>query len=227
MKYPFVNLPDHFVRLLKVNMQSSGKNFSNLEYYISERKGLLLLFQMISKDIDTGGNVNKVIKSLGWHGVRDRFACLYIEKLINGEYPKNIQVGNCFGILGLEDRLKKFSIGGYSRGFLLAFYFKIASIELSIAGDSSGSELLNIDDVFEVLALSTSRTIKIDWVIILIQHLILFLGKDEVLELVRAGGKYQDIYELLTSDQKKIYINNLLSYGASINERDIFISDHV
>ena len=80
---------------------------------------------------------------------------------------------------------------------------------------------------FEVLSLSTSRTIKIDWVVILIQHLILFLGKDEVVELVKAGGKYQDIYDLLTEDQKKIYMNNLLAYGASINEKDIFISDHI
>jgi hypothetical protein len=208
-------------------MQSSGKNFSNLQFYISERKGFNLLFRRLFHDIDTSGNINKVLKSLGWHGVRDRFACLYIEKLINGDFPKNIQTGNCFGILGVEDRLKKYSIEGYSRGFLIAFYFKMASIELSIAGDSSGSDLLKIDDVFEVLDLSTSRTIKIDWIIILIQHLIYFLGKDEVLELVRAGGRYEDIYNLLTQDQKELYMNNLLSYGASINEKDIFISDHV
>jgi hypothetical protein len=227
MFYPFVNLPDHYTQLLRVNMQSSGKNFSELQYYIAEHKGLYLMFRKIFEDIDSSGNVNKVLKSLGWHGVRDRFACLYIEKLINGQFPKNVQTGNCFGLLGLEDRLKPFCIGGYSRAFLLGFYFKMASIELSIAGDSSGSELIKIDEVFEVLALSTSRTIKIDWVVILIQHLILFLGKDEVVELVRAGGKYQDIYELLTQDQKQIYINNLLAYGASINEKDIFISDHI
>lgn len=227
MHYPFVNLPDHFTRLLRVNMQSSGKNFSNLEFYISERQGLNLLFRRIFSDIDTNGNINKVLKSLGWHGVRDRYACLYIEKLINGDFPSTIQTGNCFGILGIEDRLKKYCIEGYSRGFLLGFYFKMASIELSISGDSSGSDLLKISDVFDVLDLSTSRTIKIDWVVILIQHLIYFLGKDEVLELVSAGGRYEDIYSLLTEKQKKIYINNLLAYGASINEKDIFVSDHI
>lgn len=227
MLYPYVNLPDHYTQLLRVNMQSSGKNFNELQYYIAEHKGLYLQFRKVFDDIDSSGNVSKILKSLGWYGVRDRFACLYIEKLINGEFPKVIQTGNCFGLLGLEDRLKPFCISGYSRGFLLGLYFKMASIELSIAGDSSGSELINIDEVYEVLALSTSRTIKIDWVVILIQHLILFLGKDEVVELVRAGGKYQDIYDLLTEAQKQIYMNNLMAYGASINEKDIFISDRI
>lgn len=225
MEYPFVNLPDHFTSLLCVNMQSSGKNFNGLAVYISERKGFLTQFLRLFSDIDTSGNIDKIVKSLGWHGVRDRLACLYIENLINGEFPDTVTPGNCYGILGFEDRLKPHSIGGFSRGFLLGFYLKIASIELSLKGDSSANQLMDMEEVFEVLALSNARTVQIDILALLIKHLIFFLGKDEIIEGINSGKKYKDFYKLLSDTQQSLLMSNLLSYGASINEKELFVSD--
>jgi len=225
LEYPFVNLPDHFTALLCVNMQSSGKNFNGLDVYFSERKALKLQFFKLFSDIDNSGNIDKVVKSLGWHGVRDRFACLYIENLINGEFPETVVSGNCYGLLGFEDKLKAHSIGGFSRGFLLGFYLKMASLELSLKGDSSANQLMEMDDVYDVLALSNARTVKIDLLALLIKHLIFFLGKQEIMEGITGGKKYKDFYELLSDTQKSLLMNNFLSYGSSINEKELFVSN--
>ena len=227
MEYHFANLPDDFTHLLKANMQSSGKSFSGLQSYIVERKGMYLLFRQIFKDVDTTGNVEKVLKSAGWHGIRDRFSCLYIENLISGEYPSSVKTGNCYGILGFEDLLKPFAIGGYSRSFLLGFYLKISSIEQNLLGKSTSSNSFYIDDVLEILKISSARTVKIDLLVILIKHLIHFLGVDNLKNLIASGEKYQQIYERLSEDQKLTMVNNFLAYGSSINEKDIFVIDHV
>ncbi len=227
MEYFFANLPDDFTHLLKVNMQSSGKNFSELSRYILERRGMYLLFRQIFKDVDTSGNVEKVLKSAGWHGIRDRFSCLYIENLINGEYPSSVKTGNCYGILGFEDLLKPFAIGGYSRGFLLGFYLKMSSIEQNLLGKSTSSSNFYIDDVLEILRLSSARTVKIDLLVILIKHLIYFLGLDVLKGYIASGEKYEQIYERLSEEQKLLMVNNFLAYGSSINEKEIFVMDHV
>ncbi|ATH07640.1 hypothetical protein BIY24_06690 [Halobacteriovorax marinus] len=227
MDFHFANLPDDFTHLLKVNMQSSGKHFSDLQSYIVERKGLYLLFRQIFKDIDNSGNVEKVLKSAGWHGIRDRLCCLYIENLINGEYPSSVQTGNCYGILGFEDILKPYSIGGYSRAFLLGFYLKMSSIEQNLLGKSTGAINFNIHEVVEILSISSARTVKIDLLVILIKHLIDFFGKDQLKEHIGQGLKYKDLYERLNLEQKSLMVNNFLSYGSSINEKEIFIMEHI
>lgn len=227
MEYHFANLPDDYTHLLKVNMQSSGKHFSELQSYIVERKGMYLLFQQVFRDIDKSGNVDKVLKSAGWHGIRDRFSCLYLENLINGEYPSSIKTGNCYGILGFEDLLKPFAIGGYSRAFLLGFYLKVSSIERNLIGKSTSAQNFQINDVLEILKLSSARTVKIDLLVILIKHFIFFLGLEKLKMLIKDGVKYQEIYSLLDDEQKLLMSNNFLAYGSSINEKEIFIMEHI
>ncbi|WP_372653107.1 hypothetical protein [Halobacteriovorax sp.] len=227
MEYHFANLPDDYTHLLKSSMQSSGKSFSELQQYITERKGMYLLFRQIFKDIDSSGNVDKVLKSSGWHGIRDRFSCMYIENLISGEFPTSVQTGNCYGILGFEDLLKPFSIGGYSRSFLLGFYLKVSSIEQNLLGKSTSANSFDINDVLEVLKLSSARTVKIDLLVILIKHLIYFLELDTVKSLILNGERYEDIYERLSEEQKLLMANNFLAYGSSINEKEIFIKEDI
>ena len=71
MNLNFVDMPDSFCRLLKVDMTSSSGHHKGLQNYIlrdSALKGI------VSRILTEGGNfdIHSHLKSLGWFGIRDR-----------------------------------------------------------------------------------------------------------------------------------------------------------
>jgi hypothetical protein len=42
-----------------------------------------------------------------------------------------------------------------------------------------------------------------------------------------SGKKFQDLYELLSPEARSKMLNNLLAYGASINESEIFLYEKI
>ena len=50
---------------------------------------------------------------------------------------------------------------------------------------------------------------------------------NSICEKLKAGMKFDELYQIMSQDSKELMANNLLAYGASIQEPDFFLYDKV
>lgn len=221
---PYMNLPDYYTYLLVQNMQSTGGHYKNIRTYVGENTGFLEIIRRFFSDVDPYGNVDRVIKSLGWHGLRDRLACIYLGYIQNGKYSINFDKNLIRDVQLFEDHFKKYSVQGYSRVFLLGFFLKMYEISNANNNRFVSVESLIDDKVMKkAFELAKAKVIKFDWFTITLLNFKSVLGDDLFLESIERKMTYKQMYEKLTHSEKKSYMRNILSYGASISEPSPFI----
>ena len=226
-----VNLPNYFTLLLRANMNSSVQINDNLDNHLLRDDSFLGLSGYLLKNDDKKNlSAHSLVRNLGWTGIRDRLTTLYLDYMENDFFSRSESDRNISYLFNLEENVKEFSVQGYSRAFMLGFYLKSVQImSLKIDIDEyvlKGGVFDDFDpDVFELVSLSKSRNIKIDWALIMIQNFLWVYGKDELLKRVKRGSGYTELYHEMETEQKERYIQNCLTYGYSINEKDTFIND--
>jgi hypothetical protein len=132
---PYVSLPETLTQLLRVNMQSSGRSFLDLQKTLLADKSMYALISRAFKDIDSDLRIEALVKSLGWHGLRDRMTSLFIYREINDVFPKTTYPELVADILAFEDKVKDHLVSGFSRAFLYAFYTKMALLNMRRDGE--------------------------------------------------------------------------------------------
>lgn len=229
IEYPFVVLPDDLTHLLKVNMQSTSKGFGGIKSYVIERPGMTRLVQDGFADIDPQGRVEHIIKAVGWFGMRDRLANIYLTKLFTGNFPEKAPENYIDDILVFEDKFKAHTVDGFSRAFLLAFYLKYSLVELDSASlmDKSCEDLVATSDLVALTKLARSRVIKIDWLLLVLNHFVTFLSVERCTDELKKKGRFDSLWESLDEDQKELMTSNLMAYGASIQDSELFVSDFI
>ena len=212
-----VNLPPEFAILLRSNLSQEKDMVDLIQSSFSANPIFKVIFGHISSFMSSNQDVKQIIKSLGWLHFRDRLASLYLNKLVFGRYPYEVDSEVINDILELETRLSSYSVQNVSRAYLLGFYIKIHNI-------NHPTDLLVIpDSVFEVLKYNQHRMERIDYLIILLWHFVTFFGEKKVREMINEEQRsYEDFYEVMNDQQKDIMLRNLLHYGFSIDEHDIF-----
>lgn len=222
--YPNVVMPDAFTYLLRSNMQSSGKAFTQLQVYVARHADLSAIVARAFKSIDPELRVDGIIKSLGWHGFRDHLAALYIERARQGFYPKTLDTTSVTEIIHFEENLKDYTVQGYSRAFLLAFYLKLMLLDQNaVAPGVKLQDLLIRDEILSHLDFARGRSVKIDFMLLTLQHFDHFFGRERLADNLQRQKSYSDMYQLLTNEQRSSLTKNLLAYGSSIGETEIFL----
>jgi len=218
--YPTIKMPDSFSQLLTLNMDSSGKHFNNLSSYLKVDRGFHALVKQSFSDLDSKLNINNIVNSLGWYGIRDRIANTYLSHKRVGEYLFMGKADLPETLTKIDEALKRYTVPNYSRSFLLALYLEMASYE------SENFDLNHFfnEDVLEVLDCSQAKIIKIDWIYIIINNLLTVYDKDSLKKMMNKNEDFFDIFDQIPVDAQKSTVKNLLAYGYSINERDVFTS---
>lgn len=219
----YINLPDYFTRLLCSNMQNGESNFSNLGDYIQSNPGFEGLVKRSFLDVDEKGRVNSIIKSLGWFGFRNRMSALFLEYHLNGQFPIKPNLELCHELVALEEKVKSQTVEGFSRAFMLALYWKLHRYK----DNNQFIESFNWMEILDLLKYSKAKVIKIDWLLLSIVHFQSFLGKEVVRQALSSDADYITLYEKLDEKQKRTYMMNSLSYGASINEPEFFYQSRI
>lgn len=226
MQFPHVILPREFVQLLKVN-QSSGNSASIFEVLKSNR-GLYEVLDVAFSEFNDGRGLEKTMVALGWANFRDRFASLYIYKAIHGRYPLKTDMGLVEDIIKFEALFSESSVSGQSRPFLLGFYLKLAQIRTQELEKNKFLEFrLPEETILPILRLTPSRTEKIDWIILLVFHFNQAIGEKSLAGALLAGKSFDEIYSMMSEESRKRMHENLLSYGMSIQEPEIFLYEKV
>lgn len=223
-QFPVVNLPDCFTQILAANMQVSGQNFSNLHSFVLETKSFHALAQKLFKDMGNSAEVGRIIKSLGWVGFRNRMANAFLQFESNGRYPESLDETLLIDVINTEEDFKPYEVSGYSRAFLLGFYIKMADIHSRKRGKSK----FTLDfTCISYMDFSNSKFPKIDWVYLQLVHFNHFLGDQKLKNHLSNRSGFEKIYSELSNEQQDMMAKNLLAYGCSIGEADMFYETRV
>jgi hypothetical protein len=127
----------------------------------------------------------------------------------------------------METRYVNHSITGVSRVFLLGFYLRLANIQIQRRENNKFIEIKVPEEIGAYLRMSQGRTEKLDWLILILMHLSNALGDKIVLNAIAVGKKLEELYPLMSADSRKHMSDNLLAYGSSIGEADMFLYEKV
>lgn len=223
---PFVNLPQEFLQLLKTNLSVTSSPAPVFDV-IRPNKALFAILEKAFKEFDDGRGVEKVMLALGWQNFRERMAFVYVYKTIYGDYPGHTNMELVEDIKTLETRFMDHSVQGYSRLFLLGFYLKLANIDIQRREDNQFMEIKIPEEVQAFLKLSQGRSEKIDLLILILTHLNFGLGEKMLMNGLISGKKFDELYQMLSKEVQELMHQNLLAYGASIQEPDIFLYEKI
>lgn len=223
---PHVILPGEFVTLLKTNLSVVSTPAPVFDV-IRPNNAIYMTLEKAFQEFDDGRGLEKTMIALGWQNFRERMGSLYIYKAIHGQYPNLTSMDLVEEIKDLEDKFVNHSVHGYSRVFLLGFYLRLANIQIQRRENNKYLELKIPEEVGSFLKLSQGRSEKLDWLILIIMHLLQALGDKLLMNAFLSGKKFDELYALLSPEVRKNMMDNLLAYGASIGEQEVFIYDKV
>ena len=222
--FPMVNLPYQFTSLLRANIQIGGQSLENIRMFINSQKSMVFLINLIFQDLGKKLELGSIIKAVGWTGFRDRMTNAYVDYALYGEFPTRPNTRNISSIIDLEEELKPFTVAGFSRGYLLGFYLRMAQIQMEKRGKDFS---ILSDELIKMLKLSKIKIVKVDWLLLCLYHLEGYLGRDLLLAEMNKSQNFENLFGKLTEEQKSVMMGNLLSYGYSIGDHEIFYSKTV
>lgn len=224
---PAIKMPDYFTRLLRGNMQPAGDLFRFLGVYFQDCSSLNALTLYSFADIDPQARIDFFIKNLGWHGLRNRLTSLFLHYAEFGYFPTTTFPERVEPLVKLEELYKNSCVANFSRVFLLAFYLELIPYDENHPKDHAVAipNLKVVEELFPLFSrFSKSKVVKLDIIILIVLHLISFLGREEVEKALAKGLSYHDILKKITPVQNELLVANMLNYGASVGEEEIFCS---
>jgi hypothetical protein len=222
----YVVLPSEFVTLLKSNLSVVATPAPIFDV-IRPNNAIYMSLETAFQEFDDGRGLEKTMMALGWANFRDRMSSLYVYKAIHGYYPNKTSMDLVEDIRDLEARFVNHSVHGFSRVFLLGFYLRLSNIQLQRRENNQFFEMKIPEVILAFLKLSQGRSEKIDWLILITMHLLNGLGDKLLMNALISGKKFDELFGLLTPEFRREMMENLLAYGASIGEPDVFIYDKI
>ena len=226
LQFPFLNLPQEFVTLLKSNLSLNNSPEQILDL-VSPNHALKSILVTAFGEFNSDRGIEKVIQALGWSNFRDRMASIYIYKSKYGNYPYKTDMGLVEDIKSLENRFTDHSVNSFSRLFLLGFYLKLANLDIQRRENNHFLEISIPSEIGSLLRQSQGRSERIDWLILILYQLNSSLGEEMVMNSLISGKNFEYIYALMPQDAQEVMIQNLLAYGASIQEPDVFFYEKI
>ncbi len=226
-KLSFIKLPYELVYLCRLNM-SGNRYKDSLEELILKNKMLSFLLESTLKDLDDGRGLEKIIMGLGWNNFRERLTSIYAGKLFYGHFPQSFQLDLIEDIKDFENQFQNYGIAGFSRVYLLGLYIKFQNIHrLSQYHDDEDLQFEINANVIQLLNISKIKVEKIDYLILFLHQILEIIELDEARKLITSKLTFNQIYEGLKKDERKIIHDNLLAYSSSIFEDDFFLYQKV
>jgi hypothetical protein len=219
-------MPTEFITLLKSDLgivHSPAPIFD----IIRPNRALYHVLENAFLEFDDGRGLERLLITLTWPNFRDRVASIYIYRSIHGKFPCKTDMELVEDIKNIETTFSSHSVHGISRMFLLGFYIRLANIQMDSQEEHKYPEIKLSAKLLPILKLSQVRTQRPDWLLLIILHFSEALGDKVFLNYLMAGKKLNDLYDLMSPQERELMHQNLLSYGASINESDFFLYEKV
>ena len=228
MEYVNVHLPDYFITLLKSNMASRVNFIGEVTNYIMHYPAFLGLIKKYFKDVDEQIRLDVILKSMGWENFRNKMALIYINFEKQGMFLKDIDTSYLGNLLALERQVSSFITSDNSRAFLLSFYKTLGAIKLERLSEKKNYVLPDLNPrTIALLEHANSKIKKVDVVLIILEQLTYLLGYELVKRNLSEKYPFSAIYSQMDEQVKEAFIKNLLIYGQSVNEVELFVKDTI
>lgn len=226
---PVCPIPEELGWVLKSHFHNNRKSYAKISDEIYQSPFLRLLVPKLFAPYMKNQNIESMLNALGWNGFRDRLTSIYLYKMEHGQFPTAIDEHLLEEVKKFESTYDEYSFEGNSRIFMLGVYLKMGQMKLKAEHQFMNDSLLELRPVVKkLLKLGTQKTTKGDWLILTLILLSNLVDDDLLLETAQKNhGNFYKCFSLLDEKKKELLIMNLLAYGASINDDEIFIYDKV
>ena len=227
--FPIVYIPDGLTWLLDTHFNNSKKSFNTISDAIFNNTFIKIQITKLFKQYMKESSIDSLLTSLGWKGLRDRLASMYLYHFENGAFPNLLSTDNVEDILDFENKFSTAFPDGNSRVFVLGMFFKLCELSSKKDDADNWKSYLSVSDsLLKVIRLGEQKVVKPDWLILTLIHLESYLGADKLYSLVTEHkGNFYKLLALLNEEQKEEMVQNFLRYGASIDEDEIFLFEKV
>jgi len=227
---PYVSIPEDFASFLKTDMRPNTKGWDQFIVRLRDNPSLealiLNLFSTTSQNKTFQETpIDAILKVSNWGAIRDQVAAAFLTKIKSKHFVHRPDLSLVDEIKDCERIISDHCLPGPNRSFMLGFYFSIAKLEGHFKKNDPFSILQT--KVLPLLSLMRSKVIKVDWAILILWHFHEFLGEETLRDKLQAGEDYEHFYGGLLEQQKMLMMSNLLSYAASINDRETLTSEIV
>lgn len=226
---PVCFIPDELGWVMRNYFHNNRKNYSVIADQIYSSSVLRILIPKVFKEFMKNNNIESMLNALGWNGFRDRLASLYVYKYEMNHYPTKTDIRYVEEIKTFEYEFIDFFPEGNSRLFMLGFYLKLSQIALNKKHEYGHEDILKVNPVVkQILKLGTQKTIKPDWLILVIMSLTDLLGDEDVVTLFsKTNGQFYKIIKEIKKEHREKLFETLLSYGTSISDDEMFLYEKV
>lgn len=217
-------VPEQLTKVLCSNVQDTRKAYTKVAKYLQSSSYLEKLIQKYFSAYQSRQSLEDILNYTGWELFRLRLIGIYLEYIQDERFPENPNPDMSNEVDLFARAFDRFCVNGYSRHYLLGFYLR--AIELQ---PFSKLHLLDeVQEVRDILAISKFKHEKLDWLILLVWHLKIFFGKDLLLKYIHEhNGDYYSVVANVSKEQREVLVRNLLTYGQSINETELFLFEKV
>ncbi|MEC8624855.1 MAG: hypothetical protein VXY34_08555 [Bdellovibrionota bacterium] len=213
-----LSLPNDFTHLLKIDIHKKGSLINYLNSYILDRPSLYVLVEKYLAKSSSGDSLEGFFHSTSWYNLRAKIASIYIGYKEEGAWPEKVDPSYADELLLFEEKIKKYSVDGYSRGFLFAFYLKMIQVHMKEINSFFPLSIINL------LPLTKSKSIKIDWLLFILFKFHQFFGEEKLIKNLKMGIPFEKNFGSLSADQKEDFYNDGLSYSYSINDKETLLN---
>jgi hypothetical protein len=225
---PYVVIPEDFANFLKTDMRPNTKGWDQFIVKLHDNASLEALILNLFYQASTAKTfqetaIDAILKVNNWGAVRDKVAAAYMHKLRDKHFNYHPDETLVSEIKDCERIISDFCLPGPNRSFMLGLYFAMGKMEGHFKKNDPFVTLQK--KILPYLTLMRSKIVKIDWAILILWHFHEFLGEEVLREKLQAGEDYTHFYSGLLEQQKTLMMSNLLSYAASINDRETLTSE--
>tara|TARA_Y100001970_G_C14189115_1_gene834305 strand:- start:1140 stop:1901 length:762 start_codon:yes stop_codon:yes gene_type:complete len=217
-RFVSLSLPNDFTHLLKMDIHKKGSLINYLNSYFLDRPSLYALVQKYLVQNSNGDGLEDFFHSTSWYNLRAKIAAIYIGFKEEGRWPDKINPSYVDELLLFEEKIKRYSVDGYSRGFLFAFYLKMVQVHSKQKNSFFPLSMINL------LPLTKSKSIKIDWLLLIIFKFQQFFGEEKLIEKLKMGIPFEKNFSSLSPSQKEDFFSEGLSYAYSINDKETLLN---
>ena len=229
ISFPIVFIPEGLRWLLDVHLNNSKKSYTIIMEEILNDHFLKIHIHKVFKKYIRNNSIDSFINTIGWKGFRDRLAATYLFHFEHGYFPDEEVNTGIDELLKFENQLSGMFPEGSNRIFVLGIFFKLCEIASKKDHEQNWESHLDLSDfLISQIQKGEQKITKPDWLVFCMIHFEKYINKDKFQEIVNKGkGNFYLFLKELDEKQKEILMTNLLRYGASINEEEMFLFEKV
>jgi|GEM_PF-4781446 len=201
----YLKISTQFIDILKVNYLEYSQEIVEKKViaFLSNKENLVLL------NLVSNGRGRSYWGQQHWMETRNKMAYCYLYYWRQGEFPKSFDRTSLLELLDIEEMLQNYTYNAQTRGFLIAFYWKILKIKYE--QNILKEDILSPLSLAPLLNKMQFKSPYIDWIVLCLLFLVQEKGQKEVMFLLERKEFF--LKEIL---QKKM--TGLLGYAATIQE---------